>query len=267
MVETFYFSHDYNVRTDKKVKKLLARHGYMGYGIFWALVEDLYNNHNSMTADYECLAFDLRVDVKIIKSIINDFDLFVVEGDEFRSNSIEKRLGKINEKIVKAKESAAIGWQKRRKKNGEHMDAPVIPDAPHNESICEPSEQQMGSNAINDIKGNDIKGNKSKDNDEVHVKHAKHLLSENGSLDLEKLKIQLRREITDDDCKEFNAFLFTEKKNHEEFQEWNKHFRNWLVKSPTARKPPTEIKPFKLKTRDDFFNDKEWQYYKKANGL
>ena len=47
MSETFYFSHDYNTRADTKIKKILARHGYLGYGLFWAIVEDLYNNKNS----------------------------------------------------------------------------------------------------------------------------------------------------------------------------------------------------------------------------
>ena len=41
--ETFYFSHDYNARNDIKIKKLILKHGFCGYGIFWAIIEDLYN--------------------------------------------------------------------------------------------------------------------------------------------------------------------------------------------------------------------------------
>ena len=40
MKNTFYFSHDYNARNDIKIKKLIAKHGYLGYGIFWAIIED-----------------------------------------------------------------------------------------------------------------------------------------------------------------------------------------------------------------------------------
>ena len=44
MKDTFYFPHDYNSRTDEKIKLLIRKHGIEGYGIFWAIVEDLYNN-------------------------------------------------------------------------------------------------------------------------------------------------------------------------------------------------------------------------------
>jgi len=42
--DTYYFSHDYNCRNDEKIKRLLRKHGMCGYGIFWSIVEDLYNN-------------------------------------------------------------------------------------------------------------------------------------------------------------------------------------------------------------------------------
>ena len=74
MKETFYFSHDYNARNDIKIKKLIAKHNYLGYGLFWAIIEDLYNNANALPLDYDCIAFDLRADVETVKSIINDFD-------------------------------------------------------------------------------------------------------------------------------------------------------------------------------------------------
>ena len=37
-------------------------------------------------------AFDLHEDVEVVKSVINDFDLFVLHEKEFGSSSIEKRL-------------------------------------------------------------------------------------------------------------------------------------------------------------------------------
>ena len=58
--ETFYFSHDYNARNDIKIKRLIVAHGYEGYGIFWALIEDLYQNANALPLDFDCIAYDLR---------------------------------------------------------------------------------------------------------------------------------------------------------------------------------------------------------------
>ena len=79
--ETYYFSHDYNTRNDFKIKKLIMKLGYTAYGVYWALIEDLYNNDNKLLYDLELLAFDFRVDEEIIEAIINNFDLFtVVDG-------------------------------------------------------------------------------------------------------------------------------------------------------------------------------------------
>ena len=113
--DTFYFSHDYNVRNDIKIKKLINKHGFLGYGLFWAIIEDLYNNTNVLPMDYECIAFDLRTDPDIIKSIINDFDLFVIEDGTFGSLSVERRLTERNEKSLKARESVLKRWNKTKK--------------------------------------------------------------------------------------------------------------------------------------------------------
>ncbi len=108
--KSFYFSHDYNARADIKIKKLIVKHGYEGYGIFWALIEDLYQNANALPLDYDCIAYDLRTKSDVIESIINDFDLFKVGKDTFGSISVQRRLDKRNEKSLKAREAAMKRW-------------------------------------------------------------------------------------------------------------------------------------------------------------
>lgn len=137
--DTFYFSHDYNCRADAKIKRLLVRHGYEGYGIFWAIIEDLYNNANALPLDYESIAFDLRTDCDKVKSILNDFDLFVISGDTFSSLSVERRLYERNEKSVKAKLSAQERWNRVRN------DANAL-------------RPQSDRNAIKESKGKESKG-------------------------------------------------------------------------------------------------------------
>ena len=108
--DTYYFSHDYNTRSDSKIKKLLVTHGFFGYGLWWAIVEDLYNNANAMPTDYDGLAFEFRTDSKTIKSILHDFDLFVFKDEFFGSMSVQRRLDERNQKTVKARESAQKRW-------------------------------------------------------------------------------------------------------------------------------------------------------------
>ena len=143
MKDTYYFSHDYNSRQDEKIKRLIMKHGLLGYGIFWAIVEDLYNNANALQMDYERIAFELRVDESIIKSIINDFKLFVFNEDTFGSLSVEKRLNHRNEKSNKARNSANKRWEKT------NNDANAL-------------QTQSDSNAIKEIKGNEIKSKEIK---------------------------------------------------------------------------------------------------------
>ena len=110
MKQTYYFSHDYNTRQDEKIKKLIRKHGYLGYGIFWAIVEDLYNNANALQMDCEGIAYELRVECDLIKSVLNDFDLFEINDNIFHSKSVQNRLDKRNNKSISARESANKRW-------------------------------------------------------------------------------------------------------------------------------------------------------------
>ncbi len=109
--DTFYFSHDYNARNDEKIKRLIRKHGMVGYGIFWSIVEDLYNNANALRTDYEGIAYDLRTDCDIVASVVSDFDLFIFNGDFFGSNSVQERLDQRNNKSESARKSASYRWE------------------------------------------------------------------------------------------------------------------------------------------------------------
>jgi hypothetical protein len=150
MKETYYFTHDYNTRSDIKIKKLLSKHGYLGYGIYWAIIEDLYQNANALRLDYECIAYDLRTDNELVKSVLHDFDLFVISNDIVSSLSIERRLGERTIKSEKARESALARWNK-----GE-TDANAL------RTHCEP-------NAIKERKGKEIKGKEIKENNRLRA--------------------------------------------------------------------------------------------------
>lgn len=110
--DTFYFSHDYNARNDDKIKNLIRKHGMRGYGVFWAIVEDLYNNANALRLDCEGIAYDMREDCQLVTSVIHDFGFFVIEGDTFGSISIGNRLDERNAKSKKARENAHKRWAK-----------------------------------------------------------------------------------------------------------------------------------------------------------
>lgn len=142
-IESFYFSHDYNARTDDKIKQLIRRHGMEGYGVYWAIVEDLYQNANAMRTDCDGIAYDLRVHCDLVRSVLFDFNLFIHDGDMFGSMSIQKRIDERNERSVKARQSANKRW-------GKPDDANAM------RTQCE-------GNAIKERKGKEIKGNDNTD--------------------------------------------------------------------------------------------------------
>ena len=83
MKKTF-FNHDSSARNDIRVIKLRAKLGYAGYGVFWALLELLFTEENKLCIDdYDTLAFGLQCDPKILKKVIEDFDLFVIDDRGF----------------------------------------------------------------------------------------------------------------------------------------------------------------------------------------
>jgi uncharacterized protein YdaU (DUF1376 family) len=112
--DTYYFSHDYNARSDDKVKRLIRHSGMEAYGIYWAIIEDLYNNANELKLDYEGIAYDLRCKAELVRSVICDFDLFVIDGKVFGSASVERRLNERMAKSKKAAESAKHRWAKKQ---------------------------------------------------------------------------------------------------------------------------------------------------------
>lgn len=151
MKDTFYFNHDCMAQQDDKIRKLIRKHGYEGYGIFWSIIESLYLNANALRTDYEGIAYDMRVNESTIESIINDFDLFSIKDGFFGSKSVERRLNERYEKSNKAKKSAQSRWK------NQPSDANVM------RTECERIEKSCDSNAINEIKLKEIKVKENKE--------------------------------------------------------------------------------------------------------
>lgn len=115
--ETFWFSHDHNSRSDRKMLNLRMKHGMEGVGVYWCIVEMLYEENGYIShGDYERIAFELQTNIERITSVINDFDLFDKNSDNFWSNSAINRLKIRKNKSESAKESVRIRWELEKKR-------------------------------------------------------------------------------------------------------------------------------------------------------
>jgi len=106
-----YFNHDSVARLDIRVIKLRSKLGYEGYGVFWAVLELLFTEENKLCIDdYDSLAFGLQCNSDVLKQVIEDFDLFVLEDGCFYSRRLNNHIEEINNKSNKAKENASKRW-------------------------------------------------------------------------------------------------------------------------------------------------------------
>jgi hypothetical protein len=110
-----YFSHDYYARSDKALVKLRMKLGMEGLGIYWCLVEMLYESEGKIELEaVETIAFDLRIECDRITDVLENYNLFILGDFFFYSESVNKRLALREDKSEKARESANKRWEKYR---------------------------------------------------------------------------------------------------------------------------------------------------------
>lgn len=145
-----YFSHDADARNDSKLLNVRMKYGAEGYGIYFMLLERLRTEKDYIgAADYNALAFDLRVSAGAVKDIINNFGLFSLteDGGAFYSESLIRRMKMMESKSKKrseaGKKAAAARWEKDKSCDG---NADAI--RTHNERNTK--ENKRKENKIND---------------------------------------------------------------------------------------------------------------------
>lgn len=99
--ESYYFSHDYNARNDRKIAALVSEYKAAGYGIFWCACEMMHEEGGALEMDeitYYAIAKDLNEDVNFVKSVIEKcisfFRLFTVQDGKMESSRVKTNLNK-----------------------------------------------------------------------------------------------------------------------------------------------------------------------------
>jgi hypothetical protein len=109
--ETYYFSHDFNARSDKEMMKVRMKMGMAGIGLYWCIVEMLYEEGGYLNrSEYERISFELQSDFDSVTMIIEQFKLFKFDDEKFWSESALFRLDKRKLKSEKARESISHRW-------------------------------------------------------------------------------------------------------------------------------------------------------------
>lgn len=110
-MKRYYFTHDYNARNDPKLQKLLMQHGMAAIGVYWCIIEMMYEQGGELPLDAcNSIAFALHVECKLVEDVFAS-DLFYAKSFCIRSHSLDKRINNLLSLSEKRKKAALTRWK------------------------------------------------------------------------------------------------------------------------------------------------------------
>lgn len=129
--DAYYFSHDSNARTDTKIVDMMYDYGMAGYGMFWFIVEvmresDCYRLENNRST-WRALGMQMHLKAEEVQKFVDDcitqYRLFESDDVYFWSNSLVKRMEKLEETRAKRKAAAEKRWSNNANANKKNANA------------------------------------------------------------------------------------------------------------------------------------------------
>jgi hypothetical protein len=113
-MNSYYLGVDLNLPDNIKIIRLKQRLGYSGFGLYLELCLRLAQASDyKLPTDYQLLAYQTRLDEKYIKQVIEEFDLFTVEGGEFWSDEIVQKMHTLESKREAARKAGIASGKAR----------------------------------------------------------------------------------------------------------------------------------------------------------
>jgi uncharacterized phage protein (TIGR02220 family) len=112
--DTLWFKHDTNSRSDEKIIDLQMEHGMEGLGVYWCIIEMMYEQMGVMRLQCERIAFELRTHKNVVEDVLMKYDLFQIDGDIVTNRRVTEELDARCEVSEKARERADKRWEKVR---------------------------------------------------------------------------------------------------------------------------------------------------------
>jgi hypothetical protein len=113
--DAYYFSHDSNAKDDPKCVLLIEQLGMEGYGIFWVLIETLREqpNYKYPIILLPALARRFNTTAEKMKTVVSNYNLFVIDDKDFFSISLMGRMKKLESKREQQRQAGLKSAQKR----------------------------------------------------------------------------------------------------------------------------------------------------------
>ena len=172
-----YFSHDANARNDTKLLSVRLKFGAAGYGVYFMLLERMRVEEDySQPTNYAILAFELHEQEELVKSVVEDFDLFYFneEHTKFYSKSFNKRMEIVDAK-AKARQERAKKASEKRWGNTKNKQENDVKNAKAMHKQCTSNAKRMHKQCLSITK--------------AQLTHAKAMLSDANKIKLNKIKL------------------------------------------------------------------------------
>lgn len=109
--DSFWFKHDHNARSDKEMVKVRMKMGMEGIGLYWCIVEMLYEEGGYLLrTEYGRIAYELQSKEDRITNLIESYALFQTDETRFWSGSVLSRLATRQEKSQKSRDAINKRW-------------------------------------------------------------------------------------------------------------------------------------------------------------
>lgn len=104
-----YLKHDEDAQGDRELAKIIYRYDYLGYGLYWSIVEFLHKNRElNIGEEYLIRGYDKHPE--IINEILNNENLFSKKGDCYVSERILSELDITESKAQQQTDAAKTRW-------------------------------------------------------------------------------------------------------------------------------------------------------------
>ena len=148
-----YFPHDFGARNDPKLINLQMEMGGTGIGLYWCIIEMIWEQGGYLGASYRSIAYMIRWATEDeVRRVIEDFDLFMHDNNLIWSPSLLSRMDAIEDKSTKRRESGRKGgFAKKANSVAAMNDESSSPDEANLDESCSNAiamPQQNPSNAI-----------------------------------------------------------------------------------------------------------------------
>lgn len=146
--DAYYFSHDSNAHKDPKVLKLRVKHGWEGYGIYWAIVETLreQSDYKWKSVDKQLLSFCFANGDALVNQVLDtclEVGLLIDDGEYIYSDSLSRRM-KLKDAISeKRREAGRKGGSSVIKANAKQNEANAKQDESNKKKEKEIKEKEI----------------------------------------------------------------------------------------------------------------------------